>query len=235
MFLPHETTKQQTKPEKTAVQSIILPTMAPTPEIVKGIPASFFVTPDKLQIATDAGQVALISGKETFVLFGKESKLNYSGQEIKDVPVSMASLSPDKSKVLIAVENILSKPFMFYTDIKADEHVAFKPIGGEDTYVWSPDSRYLLYAVGGDCGPANRQLYVFDTKENKNYSYTNTIPGFQETDTRTVVYDNLLWSDDSNTIKFHYKVLTMNGCGTTTTIKQGNSALPLTAGKIEER
>jgi hypothetical protein len=156
-------------------------------------------------VATDDGNIYLVSGEKKELLIDSQANKNY----FHDYPVNMdfvqAELSPDKSKLFACAYANISRPVLFYVNLN-DINNSQQADTCTDA-AWSPNSRYIAFTnATGDCGPANSNLGFYDTKVNKTYYLAtfNHLPTISNLSFKTILYNSIQWLPDSSGVSAHY-------------------------------
>lgn len=221
---PHDLVMNDTIPPQVS----LTPTLTPAPHLV--------VNTLNLSIASSSpaivdGSVYLTVGSNKQVFIDKNANGNYNfalyGQSYP-IEFDTAELSPDKSKMLLQANTGLTDPILIYLPMSKPSNSY--EIGPSTDVLWSPNSRYIAYTSGaGDCGPQNNDLWIFDTKLNKNVdlrNWDNYPTGTPQID--MMLYDELHWLSDSSALLVRYKGYKNAGCGGKQVfVKEGTLTIPV--------
>ncbi len=208
---PSSNTKPSIIPKQSTV--VTLPPISRTPTIV---PTSHLIVTQptinsaSISAMVDDGNVYLNSAGKRQLFIDKYANSNY----YKDYEVlfdfTNAKLSADNTKMYVQGYGGISAPILFYIDLSkaADSY----ELGPSTDVSWSPNSQYIAYtAGGGDCGPQNSKLFVFDTNA-KEGTLLNEKINIQNSTFDVVLFDKVEWLADSSALTFTYTAFKEGGC-----------------------
>lgn len=191
------------------------PRATPTPHLVVNKP-SLDLASASVKIIDD--DVYLISGEKQQLLISKEANKKLSSLPIQFVD---AQLSPDRSKLWIQANGILSPPFLFYVDLNHIDNPI--ELGASTQVVWSPNSRYIAYTSGAsDCGSQKLLLKIFNTEATDSALLTNhDMKEVSDLGYDMMDYTISGWASDSTDLKVAYTAFKNDGCAVMKQVGEG--------------
>ena len=193
------------------------PLITPTPRSTQDFHLPISIT-GEVKIMNGSLYSISASGSTTLVIDASTLPNTYGYGNIRNF-----TFSPDKSKIFILVDGVLTEPLLFYTPVNNVNPIS---LNVANEAVWSHNSRYIAFSFKpADAGPIS-QLAVYDTIANKRFSLPIGF-NFKNFKYATFDYSNLQWNNDDSGIQVHY--LAQQGDPNGPLVGEGNVVILLTS------